>query len=217
MVAELVEVWEKYYTWSPYQYSMNNPISYFDENGEVVDLFIDIAAIAYDLYDIGVTVFKDGEWPSATQAGALAADVGCAVAPFATGGGVAVRAMSHADDAVRVVSHADDAAKAVNKVDDVAVPGKIIANEGGVEIRHYGMKDHGPAHAHVKGGGSETKIGPKGYPLKGKPQLTPKQKKVVNKHKKKIRKEVNKLGKAYKRSNQNNDINNYPGKGLGPL
>ncbi len=27
-IVELVEVWEKYYAWSPYQYSMNNPIGY---------------------------------------------------------------------------------------------------------------------------------------------------------------------------------------------
>ncbi len=26
-------LWEKYYAWSPYQYSMNNPVSFLDENG----------------------------------------------------------------------------------------------------------------------------------------------------------------------------------------
>ena len=31
-------LWETYYAWSPYQYSMNNPISLVDENGKVVGM-----------------------------------------------------------------------------------------------------------------------------------------------------------------------------------
>jgi len=74
----------------------------------------------------------------------------------------------------------------------------IIAKQGGVTIEHYGLKDHGPAHAHVKGGGPETKIGPMGYPLKGQTALTPKQKNVVDACRPQIRKELNKLGRLRK-------------------
>ncbi len=33
-------LWEKYYAWSPYQYSMNNPVSLMDENGKFVGVVI---------------------------------------------------------------------------------------------------------------------------------------------------------------------------------
>jgi hypothetical protein len=74
--------------------------------------------------------------------------------------------------------------------------GTVIADQNGVKIEHYGTADHGPAHAHVKGGGPETKIGPKGYPLKNQPSLTPKQSKVVRNNQQAIRRELNKLGRA---------------------
>jgi hypothetical protein len=38
---------------------------------------------------------------------------------------------------------------------------------------YYRSGDHPPAHAHVKGGGGNTRIGPIGKPLKGDPELTP--------------------------------------------
>lgn len=55
---------------------------------------------------------KQNGWTFWTGA-ALAVDVACLVLPIATGGGVAVRAASHADDVV-------DAARAVDRVDDAA-------------------------------------------------------------------------------------------------
>ena len=40
--------------------------------------------------------------------------------------------------------------------------GSTIAKEGEVSIQSYGTGDaHKPAHAHVKGGGKEVRIGPK--------------------------------------------------------
>jgi hypothetical protein len=32
-------LWEKYYSWTPYHYSANNPVSYLDPGGTVVDFF----------------------------------------------------------------------------------------------------------------------------------------------------------------------------------
>mgnify|MGYP000993768406 CR=1 FL=1 len=60
------------------------------------------------------------------------------------------------------------------------LPKQKVVKEGGVTIEHYYPNDHGnPVHLHVKGGGSNTKIGPQGKSLKGQPELSSKQKKVV--------------------------------------
>lgn len=75
-----------------------------------------------------------------------------------------------------------------------------IIQKNGVTIKSYGTNDvHKPAHAHVKGGGKEVRIGPNGKTLKGQPELSDKQKKVVDNHKKDFRKEINAVGKENKR------------------
>lgn len=72
----------------------------------------------------------------------------------------------------------------------------MIASEGDIDIEHYYRSgDHGPAHAHVVGGGEEPRIGPKGQPLAGDPALSPAQKRAVQANKPAIRKAVNKIGK----------------------
>jgi hypothetical protein len=77
-----------------------------------------------------------------------------------------------------------------------SLPGKVIAREGEVAVVHYYRSgDHGPAHAHVQGGGAETRVGPKGFPLRGDPELTVKQQQVVNQYAKDIRKAINKIGR----------------------
>jgi len=79
-----------------YAYVLNNPIKYRDPSGHWVESALDIAFIAYDIYDIkqhGLT------WQSGL---ALVADVGGLLLPVATGGGLLVRAATHADDAARL-------------------------------------------------------------------------------------------------------------------
>ncbi len=62
----------------------------------------------------------------------------------------------------------------------VLVHNECIIKENGVKIYSNYPKDHGnPAHLHVEGGGTPTKIGPQGLPVKGYPALTPKQASVV--------------------------------------
>ena len=79
------------------------------------------------------------------------------------------------------------------------LPPKTIVNEGGVKIEHYTRSgDHGPAHAHVIGGGPETKIGKSGKPLKGQPSLKAKQAKIVNRNKSLIRNSINKIRRYIK-------------------
>ena len=77
-----------------YSYVNNNPINATDPTGHFLDTLADIAFIAYDIYDISQNGLS---WESGL---ALGADVVGAVVPFASGGGVAVRAVMHADDAV---------------------------------------------------------------------------------------------------------------------
>ena len=58
---------------------------------------------------------------------------------------------------------------------------------------------HKPTHAHVIGKGNEVRVGPNGKPLKGQPELSTQQKKVVDNHRKALRKEVKAIGKENKR------------------
>jgi RHS repeat-associated protein len=76
------------------------------------------------------------------------------------------------------------------------LPDKTIAKGDGVTVEHnYRSGDHGPAHAHVVGGGPETKIGANGKPIKGSPELTSQQKAVVVENKSTIRSTINKIGR----------------------
>lgn len=76
------------------------------------------------------------------------------------------------------------------------LPDKTVANENGVEINHnYRSGDHGPAHLHVEGGGDSTKIGMNGKPIKGSPELSSTQQKVVDNNKSTIRRAVDKIGR----------------------
>jgi RHS repeat-associated protein len=76
------------------------------------------------------------------------------------------------------------------------LPPRVIATEGDVVIEHYYRSgDHPPAHAHVKGGGETTRIGPNGHPLAGEPELAPAQKRAVEANKPAVRRAVNKIGR----------------------
>jgi RHS repeat-associated protein len=116
---------------SPFVYCGNNPVIHVDPDGRIFDTRLDIAFVAYDVYDIAKSVVK-GEGVSATQGLALGADVACAILPFATGGGAAVRGASAAEhaiaeatkiekvaEAVKVAEKVEDAAKAADKAADV--------------------------------------------------------------------------------------------------
>jgi RHS repeat-associated protein len=77
-----------------------------------------------------------------------------------------------------------------------------VVNENGVKIVIY-SNDHPPAHAHVIGGGDpklKYRIGQNGKPLRGDPELTSKQQKVVDDNIKTIR---NSIGEDMQRFKQN--------------
>ncbi|MEU6310672.1 polymorphic toxin-type HINT domain-containing protein [Streptomyces sp. NPDC047014] len=69
--------------------------------------------------------------------------------------------------------------------DDYPGVGTIV-NQEGVTIQIY-SNDHAPPHAHVKGHGTEVRIGQNGKPLKDDPALSKNQQKVVDDNIKSIR------------------------------
>lgn len=73
----------------------------------------------------------------------------------------------------------------------ILVHNNCVVDENGVQIKSYYPDDHGnPAHLHVYGAGRPTKIGPQGLPVKGYPDLSPQQSKVVENNIKLIKKAI---------------------------
>ncbi|MDW8215028.1 MAG: hypothetical protein RMJ55_15850 [Roseiflexaceae bacterium] len=99
-----------------YAYARNNPLRWTDPTRHWIESALDIAFIAYDLYDISQNGLT---WENGL---ALAANVGGLILPGLTGGGALVRAVAHADDVA-------DAAQAATRVDDVVDPLKQRADE----------------------------------------------------------------------------------------
>jgi RHS repeat-associated protein len=103
-----------------YSYCINNPLKYTDPSGHWLETVLDIASIAYDIYEITKDPNNAWNWVS------LGADVACAILPVATGGGAAVRgiakganAIDNTADAVKAADRAHDYAKTIDKAWDV--------------------------------------------------------------------------------------------------
>ena len=90
-----------------YAYCDNNPVMRVDNGGAFWDTVFDAVSLCVSVVD----VVKNPDDPWAW--GGLAADVVSLVVPFATGGGLVVKAVSKLDDVV-------DLAKTIDKIDDVA-------------------------------------------------------------------------------------------------
>ncbi|WP_218081804.1 RHS repeat domain-containing protein [Anthocerotibacter panamensis] len=69
------------------------------------------------------------------------------------------------------------------------LPDSKIVDEGGVRVEHYyHSNDHAPIHFHVSGNGPATRIGQNGKPVfSNDPELSKKQKKILDKNIKEIR------------------------------
>lgn len=81
------------------------------------------------------------------------------------------------------------------------LPGQNIFTRGEVKVVHYHGSisgEHGPPHAHVLGGGHQTKIGMNGKPLKGFPELTRQQARAVEEGRSAIRAALSKIGRWHR-------------------
>jgi RHS repeat-associated protein len=113
--------------WNRYAYVRNNPLRYVDPDGRVLDTVVDVVFIAYDLFDIGRSVYR-GEGVSGAQLAALGGDVAGALLPFATGVGAGIRAANKAENVI-------DIATAANKTETAASSGRrlpdfVVAPDG---------------------------------------------------------------------------------------
>ena len=118
-----------------YLYVNNNPYRYTDPSGQVLDTVVDVGFV---LVDIGLLIHDEvanGGANRATNLVALGADVGSAIVPFASGGGLAVRAGRAVDNVADV---ADSAAsqlaknKAAGDAFEKQVMGQLQQTQSGV-------------------------------------------------------------------------------------
>jgi RHS repeat-associated protein len=94
-----------------YSYCSNNPLKYTDSSGHFLDFFVDLFFVCYDIYEICTDLGDATNW------GALAADVGCAILPGLTGGGEMVRGVEKAFDAAKDLEKADELGHMVNGIE----------------------------------------------------------------------------------------------------
>ena len=97
-----------------YSYVLNNPTKYIDPTGHWFETALDIAFLAYDIYDIKTNGLN---W---TNGLSLVADGVTTILPIAAGGGLLVRALAHGDDvadAAKVIAHTDKVTQTAKLLD----------------------------------------------------------------------------------------------------
>ena len=193
---------EKLPSTTPYNYCLWNPIILHDPDGEIpVETIWDILNVAYDLGAAAYCKIQGDDAGAKEHMNDAASDLVAVAIPYVPAG--ASKAVRLTTKVSKAIDKGNDARKVVSNTKTLGRQAKTIANEKDVKIISYGTNDsHKPAHAHVKGGGKEVRIGPNGKPLKGQPELSSKQKQIVEKNKKEIRKELNAVGKQNKKIEQ---------------
>jgi hypothetical protein len=99
--------------WNRYLYARGNPLRYNDPSGHIpVDVILDLLFLGYDVGAILI------EGPTTVNMAALAADAACAVIPYGTGGGLAVRLGGEA--AIQGVTHLPAAVRGLQAAEKLA-------------------------------------------------------------------------------------------------
>jgi hypothetical protein len=104
----------------------NDPLNNTDPTGRIVDTIVDIGFIIYDVGALAYDEVTTGGANRTENLLALGADAAGAIVPFATGGGLAVRAATHADDVGRGARALSDS--------DLVVRGGGAARNGGNSV-----------------------------------------------------------------------------------
>lgn len=130
VTADTVSGWN----FNRYNYAANNPYKFTDPDGRIIDTILDVGFIVYDVVQIART------GATATNMAALGADAASALIPGLTGGGMAVRAAAHADDAVKAAKVTARELRASGKADFAASKAKALTENGG-KCNHCGAAD----------------------------------------------------------------------------
>jgi RHS repeat-associated protein len=116
--------------------------------------------------------------------------------------GIGVLAESSETQTSRGVKNVAENLSRTGKYSEPTLPDKTVVKQDGVEVKHYYKSgDHAPAHMHVKGQGSNTKIGANGKPVKGSPELSKSQSEVIDANISKIRSAGRKINNYQKYQN----------------
>jgi RHS repeat-associated protein len=117
---------EQYPSWSPYVYTLDNPMKYVDPDGQAAETIADVASVGMSAYDLW-------QEPSWENAGWLALDIVCAGVPFLPAAGI----VRHAGK-LEKLADAIGLGKVLGKADDAVDVAKAVPNPGG--------RLGGPAH-----------------------------------------------------------------------
>ena len=105
---------EKYYGIGPLTYCAGNPVNLVDPEGNIFDLFWDLANVVMDAASLMQDIKEKKLLESLIDGGGLVLDAAAAIVPFIPGGaGTAIKAARLGDKAI-------DAARAIDSVADVA-------------------------------------------------------------------------------------------------